>query len=85
MALKVRVSEAVNELHELMGKVTSEYHFQEADQRHPTNLTMRNYAKRRNREIQKYSLEKWMSLNKRYGRRFATIPDKFERSLALSR
>ncbi|XP_077193490.1 S100P-binding protein [Paroedura picta] len=75
----------VNELHELMNKVASEYHFPEPSYRHPTDLTVRNYAHRTNGEIKKCSLEKWVDRNLRHFPRFAGIPDKFERSPIPSR
>ncbi|XP_015273261.1 PREDICTED: S100P-binding protein [Gekko japonicus] len=75
----------VNELQELMRKVAYEYHSKEPKRRHPTDLTVWNYAQRTNRKIQKCSLEKWVNQNQRHFRRFAGIPDKFERSAIPSR
>nr|XP_056702416.1 S100P-binding protein [Euleptes europaea] len=76
---------AVNELQELMREVASECLSRDCNYRHPTDLTVRNYAQRRNRKVKKCSLEKWRDRNQRHYRRFAGIPDKFERSPIPSR
>ncbi|XP_060114441.1 S100P-binding protein [Heteronotia binoei] len=75
----------VNELRELMRTVASEYQSQEPNYRHPTDLTVRNYAQRANRKIQKCTLENWVNQNERHFRRFEGIPDKFKRSPIPSR
>ncbi|XP_054855895.1 S100P-binding protein isoform X2 [Eublepharis macularius] len=68
----------VNELHALMRKVAFEY--RPWQPRHPTDLTVRNYAQRANREIQKCTLKQWVNRNQRHFLRFKDIPDKFQRS-----
>ncbi|XP_044280770.1 S100P-binding protein isoform X2 [Varanus komodoensis] len=75
------VSGEVNELHELMRKVAAQS--REPGFEHPTDLTVRNFAQRSNCTVQRFSLQQWVERNSYNVRRFAAIPDRFERSTAL--
>ncbi|XP_061453242.1 S100P-binding protein [Rhineura floridana] len=70
----------VSELQKLISSVTAENYSQEPRYKHPTNLTVRNYARRANRTIQRCSLDQWVDRSQRNLRRFEGVPDRFKRS-----
>ncbi|XP_004850938.1 S100P-binding protein isoform X2 [Heterocephalus glaber] len=45
------------------------------DRQHPSDLTMRNYARFRQKPLQRYSLTQWVERNKRSHHRFQRLPD----------
>lgn len=45
------------------------------DRQHPSDLTMRNYARFRHKPLQRYSLTQWVERNKRSHHRFQRLPD----------
>ncbi|XP_006239025.1 S100P-binding protein isoform X4 [Rattus norvegicus] len=62
---------ALGELDALMDQV----HMQNPDWQHPSDLTTRNYARFRQRPLQRYSLSQWVDRNKRSHHRFQRLPD----------
>ncbi|XP_040830088.1 S100P-binding protein isoform X3 [Ochotona curzoniae] len=63
---------ALGELYALMDQV---HHMQNPKRQHPSDLTMRNYARYRQNPPQKYSLNQWVDWNKRSYHRFQHLPD----------
>ncbi|XP_058534405.1 S100P-binding protein [Ochotona princeps] len=63
---------ALGELYALMDQV---HHMQNPKRQHPSDLTMRNYARYRQTPPQKYSLNQWVDWNKRSYHRFQQLPD----------
>ncbi|XP_031234617.1 S100P-binding protein isoform X2 [Mastomys coucha] len=61
----------LGELDALMDQV----HTQNPDWQHPSDLTTRNYARFRQRPLQRYSLSQWVDRNKRSHHRFQRLPD----------
>ncbi|XP_034358159.1 S100P-binding protein isoform X6 [Arvicanthis niloticus] len=61
----------LGELDALMDQV----HMQNPDWQHPSDLTTRNYARFRQRPLQRYSLSQWVDRNKRSHHRFQRLPD----------
>lgn len=61
----------LGELDALMDQV----HMQHPDWQHPSDLTTRNYARFRQRPLQRYSLSQWVDRNKRSHHRFQRLPD----------
>lgn len=61
----------LGELDALMDKVYT----QNPDWQHPSDLTTRNYARFRQRPLQRYSLSQWVDRNKRSHHRFQRLPD----------
>ncbi|XP_042533667.1 S100P-binding protein isoform X6 [Dipodomys merriami] len=59
------------ELDTLMDQV----HMQNPDWQHPSDLTTRNYARFRQKPLQRYSLTQWVDRNKRSHHRFKRLPD----------
>nr|XP_004665317.1 S100P-binding protein [Jaculus jaculus]XP_045005202.1 S100P-binding protein [Jaculus jaculus]XP_045005203.1 S100P-binding protein [Jaculus jaculus]XP_045005204.1 S100P-binding protein [Jaculus jaculus] len=59
------------ELDTLMDQV----HMQNPDWQHPSDLTTRNYARYRQKPLQRYSLTQWVNRNKRSHHRFQRLPD----------
>ncbi|KAF7467245.1 Hypothetical predicted protein [Marmota monax] len=45
------------------------------NRQHPSDLTMRNYARFRQKPLQRYSLNQWVDRNKRSHHRFQRLPD----------
>ncbi|XP_008271965.3 S100P-binding protein isoform X2 [Oryctolagus cuniculus] len=63
---------ALGELYALMDQV---HHMQNPKRQHPSDLTMRNYARYRQNPPQRYSLTQWVDWNKRSYHRFQHLPD----------
>nr|XP_055187471.1 S100P-binding protein isoform X2 [Nyctereutes procyonoides] len=63
---------ALGELYALMGQV---HHMQNPKWQHPSDLTMRNYARFRQKPLQRYSLTQWVDRNMRTHHRFQRLPD----------
>ncbi|EFB27363.1 hypothetical protein PANDA_010840, partial [Ailuropoda melanoleuca] len=63
---------ALGELYALMGQV---HHMQNPKWQHPSDLTMRNYARFRQKPLQRYSLTQWVDRNMRSHHRFQRLPD----------
>ncbi|XP_045638150.1 S100P-binding protein isoform X3 [Ursus americanus] len=63
---------ALGELYALMGQVR---HMQNPKWQHPSDLTMRNYARFRQKPLQRYSLTQWVDRNMRSHHRFQRLPD----------
>ncbi|XP_040612510.1 S100P-binding protein isoform X4 [Mesocricetus auratus] len=61
----------LGELDALMDQV----HMQNPDWQHPSDLTTRNYARFRQKPLQRYSLSQWVDRNKRSHHRFQRLPD----------
>ncbi|XP_029331968.1 S100P-binding protein isoform X4 [Mus caroli] len=61
----------LGELDALMDQVQMQY----PDWQHPSDLTTRNYARFRQRPLQRYSLSQWVDRNKRSHHRFQRLPD----------
>ncbi|XP_005353260.1 S100P-binding protein isoform X4 [Microtus ochrogaster] len=61
----------LGELDTLMDQV----HMQNPDWQHPSDLTTRNYARFRQKPLQRYSLSQWVDRNKRSHHRFQRLPD----------
>ncbi|XP_041096615.1 S100P-binding protein-like isoform X2 [Polyodon spathula] len=71
----------MNELLSLMNTVAQqEGRITRRQWQHPSDLTARNYSSGTDRLANKISLQDWQSKNRKYFRRFASIPDKFQRS-----
>ncbi|XP_030183074.1 S100P-binding protein isoform X1 [Lynx canadensis] len=63
---------ALGELCALMGQV---HHVPNPKWQHPSDLTMRNYARFRQKPLQRYSLTQWVDRNMRSHHRFQRLPD----------
>ncbi|XP_023410260.1 S100P-binding protein isoform X2 [Loxodonta africana] len=63
---------ALGELHALMDQV---HHTQNQKWQHPSDLTMRNYARFRQKSLQRYSLTQWVDRNMGSHHRFQHLPD----------
>ncbi|XP_057641364.1 S100P-binding protein isoform X4 [Chionomys nivalis] len=61
----------LGELDTLMDQV----HMQNPEWQHPSDLTTRNYARFRQKPLQRYSLSQWVDRNKRSHHRFQRLPD----------
>ncbi|KAK6474452.1 S100P-binding protein-like isoform X1 [Huso huso] len=74
----------MNELLSLMNTVArQEGRITDRQWQHPSDLTSRqviNYSSGTDKLANKISLQDWQSKNRKYYRRFASIPDKFQRS-----
>ncbi|XP_058856191.1 uncharacterized protein LOC131701550 isoform X2 [Acipenser ruthenus] len=71
----------MNELLSLMNTVArQEGRITDRQWQHPSDLTSRNYSSGADKLANKISLQDWQSKNRKYFRRFASIPDKFQRS-----
>ncbi|XP_032481750.1 S100P-binding protein isoform X1 [Phocoena sinus] len=62
----------LGELCALMGQV---HHMQNPKWQHPSDLTRRNYARFRQKPLQRYSLTQWVDQNMRSHHRFQRLPD----------
>ncbi|XP_007440207.2 S100P-binding protein isoform X1 [Python bivittatus] len=71
--------DSVHEMRTLVDTVASE-----SRNGHPTDLTVRNYAKRSQSTTQRVNLNQWVDRNMRNIGRFDGIPDHFKRSPILS-
>ncbi|XP_042638189.1 S100P-binding protein [Orycteropus afer afer] len=63
---------ALGELYVLMNQV---HHMQNRKWQHPSDLTMRNYARFRQKSLQRYSLTQWVDRNMGSHHRFQHHPD----------
>ncbi|KAM9686068.1 S100P-binding protein isoform 2-T3 [Trichechus inunguis] len=63
---------ALGELYALMDQV---HHMQNQKWQHPSDLTMRNYARFRQKPLQRYSLTQWVDRNMGSHHRFQHLPD----------
>lgn len=63
---------ALGELCTLMDQV---HHMQNQKWQHPSDLTRRNYARFRQKSLQRYSLTQWVDRNMRSHHRFQRLPD----------
>ncbi|XP_058409549.1 S100P-binding protein isoform X2 [Diceros bicornis minor] len=61
----------LGELHALVDQV----HMQDPKWQHPSDLTMRNYARKRQKPLQRYSLTQWVDRNMRSHHRFQRLSD----------
>ncbi|XP_027720559.1 S100P-binding protein isoform X5 [Vombatus ursinus] len=67
------------ELYALMDQVANvEYQMQNQRWQHPSDLTMRNYPRFRQKPLQRYSLTQWVDRNLRSHRRFQGLADQFQ-------
>ncbi|XP_037683760.1 S100P-binding protein isoform X2 [Choloepus didactylus] len=62
-------------LEELDDLVNQVHHMQNKKWKHPSDLTMRNYAQFRQKPLQRYSLTQWVDRNMRSHHRFQRLPD----------
>nr|XP_004471427.1 S100P-binding protein isoform X2 [Dasypus novemcinctus]XP_058159947.1 S100P-binding protein isoform X2 [Dasypus novemcinctus] len=62
-------------LRELCALMDQVHHMQNEKWQHPSDLTMRNYARFRQKPLQRYSLTQWVDRNMRSHHRFQRIPD----------
>ncbi|XP_029802266.1 S100P-binding protein isoform X2 [Suricata suricatta] len=63
---------ALGELYALMDQV---HQVPNPKWQHPSDLTMRNYARFRQKPLQRYSLTQWVDRNRRSHHRFQRLPD----------
>ncbi|XP_072465911.1 S100P-binding protein isoform X2 [Notamacropus eugenii] len=69
----------LGELYALMDQVANvEYQMQNQRWQHPSDLTMRNYPRFRQKPLQRYSLTQWVDRNLRSHRRFQGLADQFQ-------
>ncbi|XP_036602066.1 S100P-binding protein [Trichosurus vulpecula] len=69
----------LGELYALMDQVADvEYQMQNQRWQHPSDLTMRNYPRFRQKPLQRYSLTQWVDRNLRSHRRFEGLADQFQ-------
>ncbi|XP_068924228.1 S100P-binding protein [Petaurus breviceps papuanus] len=69
----------LGELYALMDQVAHvEYQMQNQRWQHPSDLTMRNYPRFREKPLQRYSLTQWVDRNLRSHRRFQGLADQFQ-------
>lgn len=66
------ITGALGELCTLMDQV---HHMQNQKWQHPSDLTRRNYARFRQKSLQRYSLTQWVDRNMRSHHRFQRLPD----------
>lgn len=62
-------------LGELCALMDQVHHMHNQKWQHPSDLTRRNYARFRQRNLQRYSLTQWVDQNKRSHHRFQRLPD----------
>ncbi|XP_077006550.1 S100P-binding protein [Tamandua tetradactyla] len=62
-------------LGELCALMDQVHHMQNQKWKHPSDLTMRNYARFRQKPLQRYSLTQWVDRNMRSHHRFQRLPD----------
>ncbi|XP_044527372.1 S100P-binding protein [Gracilinanus agilis] len=76
---------ALGELCALMDQVANgEYQKQNQRWQHPSDLTMRNYPRFRQKPLQRYSLTQWVDRNLRSHRRFQGLADQFQHTPVVS-
>ncbi|XP_043851502.1 S100P-binding protein [Dromiciops gliroides] len=75
----------LGELYALMDQVANvEYQMHDQRWQHPSDLTMRNYPRFRQKPLQKYSLTQWVDRNFRSHRRFQGLADQFQHTPVVS-
>ncbi|XP_074161492.1 S100P-binding protein isoform X1 [Sminthopsis crassicaudata] len=75
----------LGEFYALMDQVANvEYHMQHQRWQHPSDLTMRNYPRFRQKPLLRYSLTQWVDRNLRSHRRFQGLADQFQRPPVVS-
>ncbi|XP_019514839.1 PREDICTED: S100P-binding protein isoform X6 [Hipposideros armiger] len=62
-------------LKELCALVDRVHHMHNPKWPHPSDLTTRNYARFRQKPLERYSLTQWVDKNKRSHQRFQCLPD----------
>lgn len=62
-------------LGELCALMDQVHHMHNQKWQHPSDLTRRNYARFRQKSLQRYSLTQWVDRNKRSHHRFQRLPD----------
>ncbi|XP_057560179.1 S100P-binding protein isoform X2 [Hippopotamus amphibius kiboko] len=62
-------------LGELCALMDQVHHVQSQKWQHPSDLTRRNYARFRQKSLQRYSLTQWVDRNRRSHHRFQRLPD----------